>query len=205
MTSPLLLALALAGSVTVPSTKAADPVAPLAFAAAAMSAPSGEQPVKPYAQAPANAGATPVTGTAVFRAFHGREGVQRIASTFVDRSEADPRIRDIFAAADTARLKRTFGEQICYLLNGGCTYTGRDMREAHRGQGLQDADFNAVVENLQAAMDRERVPFRDQNVLLAKLAPMQRTVVERKSPAIFKRWARQLASLHAGAAPEGGR
>ena len=97
--------------------------------------------------------------------------------------------------ADTVRLKRTFAEQLCYLLDGGCAYTGRDMRESHRGMGLQTSDFNAVVENLQHAMDDERVPFRAQNVLLAKLAPMQRTVVERKSPAMLKEVARQLASL----------
>lgn len=69
------------------------------------------------------------------------------------------------------------------------------MREAHRGQGLQNSDFNALVENLQSAMDAEHVPFRDQNVLLAKLAPMERGVVERKSPAVLKSLQHRLASL----------
>lgn len=191
----LLLAAALSGEGAPVMAAAASPVS------AASPVPAGEQAVDPYARSPQNAGATPVAGAAVFNAFHGQAGVGRIASSFVDRNEADPRIRDIFAAADTVRLKRTLAEQFCYLLNGGCTYTGRDMREAHRGQGLQNADFNAVVENLQAAMDREGVPFRAQNVLLAKLAPMQRTVVERKSPAILKRWGRRLASLQGAAAP----
>ena len=47
-------------------------------------------------------------------------------------------------------------------------------------------------------MDRERVTFRAQNVLLAKLAPMERTVVERKSPAALKSLRRRLVSLRAG-------
>ena len=45
--------------------------------------------------------------------------------------------------------------------------------------GVLVADFIALVENLQKAMDREGVPFRMQNRLLAKLAPQQRVVVQR--------------------------
>ena len=189
MTVALLIALTLAAA------SAATPVPPGPGALAAASTPAGEEPVEAYAQSPQNAGATPVTGSAAFRAFHGAEGVARIASAFVERNRTDPRVRDIFAAVDTVRLKRTLTEQFCYLLGGGCAYTGRDMRQAHVGQGLQNADFNAAVENLQAAMDAEHVPFAAQNVLLAKLAPMQRVVVERKSPAILKRWSRRLAHL----------
>ena len=168
---------------------------PASLMPASTAPPAGEKPVEAYVQSDANAGASPVHGTAVFAAFHGRDGVRRIADDFVDRVEKDPRIKDVFAAADNVRLKRTLAEQFCYVLNGGCAYTGRDMREAHRGQGLQNADFNALVENLQSAMDAEHVPFRDQNVLLAKLAPMQRAVVERKSPAILKSLQRRMASL----------
>jgi hemoglobin len=156
-----------------------------------------ERPVAPYVQSPANAGATPIQGQAVFKAFHGRDGVQRIADDLVDRVRRDPRIADIFAATDLVRLKRTLGEQFCYILDGGCAYTGRDMRTAHTGQGLQAADFNALVEDLQAAMDRERVHFWAQNRLLAKLAPMERDVVERKSPAVLHTLKRRLShALH---------
>lgn len=185
------LALALAAAPAAASTPGAVPVA-------AQAVPPGEQPVDPYVQADANAGAAPLRSRATFESFHGREGLQRISDDFVARDLKDPRIKDAFAAADTVRLRRTFAEQLCYLLDGGCAYTGRDMREGHKGMGLQTSDFNAVVENLQHAMDDERVPFRAQNVLLAKLAPMQRTVVERRSPAMLKDLRRQLASLRPG-------
>jgi hemoglobin len=138
-----------------------------------------EKPVDPYTISNQNAGATPVEGDELFKAFHGKEGIQRIADDLVARSEADPRIADIFKAHDMERLRRTLGEQFCYLLNGPCDYTGRDMPSSHKDLGVQNADFNALVENLQAAMDKEGVPFRAQNKLLAKLAPMQRTTVTR--------------------------
>lgn len=154
-------------------------------AAFAQTVPPGEQPVEPYVQSNANAGATPMKDKAVFEAFHGKEGIARITSDLVDRNVGDPRIKDIFAAADLVRLKRTLSEQFCYILagpasEGGCDYTGKDMSATHKDQGITPRDFNILVENLQKAMDKEGVPFAAQNRLLAKLAPMSRQTIERR-------------------------
>ena len=138
-----------------------------------------ETPVDPYVQSNANAGAAPFTGEQMLAAFHGRDGVGRIVDDLVDRSIADPRIAEIFKATDLVRLRRTLKEQIGFLLGESLDYTGRDMKSAHKDQGINTAEFNALVENLQVAMDKEAVPFRAQNQLLSKLAPMQRDVVTR--------------------------
>jgi hemoglobin len=140
---------------------------------------TGELPVAPYAQSNANAGAAPYAGTQLAEAFGGREGIARIAARTVDLSEADPRIAALFAGNDMVRLKRTLGEQFCYLLAAGCDYTGRDMRAAHAGMRITAAHMNALVENLQTAMREADVPFAAQNRLLAKLAPMTREVTGR--------------------------
>ncbi|MES2897584.1 MAG: group 1 truncated hemoglobin [Pseudomonadota bacterium] len=151
----------------------------LSFAAATPVVAQEETPVDPYVQSNANAGAAPFAGDAMLAAFHGREGVGRIVDDLVDRSIADPRIAEIFKATDLVRLRRTLKEQIAYLLGAPVDYTGRDMRSVHKDQGVNTAEFNALVENLQAAMEREGVAFRAQNQLLAKLAPMKRDVVVR--------------------------
>lgn len=140
---------------------------------------TGELPVDPYDQSNANAGAAPYDSAGLVADFGGREGIFRIASRTVDLSQADPRISAIFVGHDMVRLKRTLGEQFCYLLGAGCEYTGRDMRTAHAKMGVTRADMNALVEHLQAAMREAGVPFAAQNRLLAKLAPMSRDVVER--------------------------
>lgn len=139
----------------------------------------GEEAVDTYTVAEANAGAGPFEGTAMLAAFNGREGSDRIVDGMLDRSVADPRIAEIFVATDMVRLRRTLKEQFCYILNGGCAYTGRSMQDAHDDVGLQPADMGALVEHLQAAMDAEGVPFRTQNRFLARLAPMRRDVVTR--------------------------
>lgn len=153
--------------------------AALVLAGAASMARAAERPVDPYVVSNANAGATPVEGEALLAAFHGQAGVARIVDRMVDLSVADPRISEIFRATDLERLRRTLKEQFGYLLGAGVDYTGRDMKTAHKDQGISTAEFNALVENLQTAMDEEKVPFRAQNRLLAKLAPMKRDVVVR--------------------------
>ena len=139
----------------------------------------GEEEIADYAQSPANAGAPQFEGERMWKAFHEEPGVDRVVDELVDRSLADPRISDIFKSHDMVRLRRTLKEQFCYILNGGCTYSGRDMKAVHKDMGLQNTDFNALVEHLQEAMDHEKIAFRDQNRFLAKLAPIQRPSVER--------------------------
>ncbi len=154
----------------------------LAGAAVAQSAPAvppGETEVDPYTISNNNAGAGPITDPAVWKAFGGSEGVSRIVDDLVERVQADPRISKIFEASDFVRLRRTLKEQVCYVLGGGCDYTGRDMKSVHLDHGVSVAEFNALVELLQKSMDKEGVPFAMQNRLIAKLAPMKRDVVVR--------------------------
>lgn len=139
----------------------------------------GEEAVEPYVPAPENAGATPFEGTEMWLAFGQTEGVSRIVDQTLDASVADPRTAGIFAATDMVRLRRTLKEQFCYILGGGCVYTGRSMADAHDDIGLQASDFAILVEHLQAAMRDQGVPFRQQNRFLAKLAPMRPDTVTR--------------------------
>ena len=50
------------------------------------------------------------------------------------------------------------------------------MKAAHAQLGINRGEFNALVEDLQITMTKHHIPFRSQNKLLAKLAPMHREV-----------------------------
>ncbi len=139
----------------------------------------GEEAVDAYTPSPANAAATPFAGDAMAKAFNGQAGIRRIIDATVTAAYADPVIGDIFKSHDKVRLNRTLFEQFCFILNAGCSYTGRDMKSSHKDLGVQHADMNRLVELLQAAMTAEGVSFPAQNRLLAKLAPMRGDVVER--------------------------
>ncbi|WP_250536232.1 group 1 truncated hemoglobin [Caballeronia sp. AZ10_KS36] len=116
----------------------------------------------------------------LYRQFGEQAGLTRIVDDLYDNVLADPRTAPYFENAPIKRIKTKLVEQFCVLLGGPCEYTGRPMRRTHEGQNIDRAAFDALVEDLQAAMDKNGVPFRAQNKLLAKLAPMYRDVQDRE-------------------------
>lgn len=113
----------------------------------------------------------------VFDQFGGKPGLVKLMDDFMVNLMADARTRPYFADSDREHIKAELVDQFCVILDGPCTYTGRDMEKVHRNLGINRAAFNALVEDLQKAMDKHNVPFRAQNKLLAKLAPMHPAVI----------------------------
>ncbi|WCM23822.1 group 1 truncated hemoglobin [Paraburkholderia bryophila] len=115
----------------------------------------------------------------LYDAFGEKAGLVKITDDFVADLLADPRTSPYFDGVSIKRLKEKLVEQFCVLTGGPCEYTGRTMKRSHEGLNINRAAFNALVEDLQKAMDKNGVPFRSQNKLLAKLAPMYRDIEER--------------------------
>ncbi len=115
----------------------------------------------------------------LFADMGGQPGIDKIVDASVDNYLADDRIKAIFDESNIDRLRAEFKVQFCQVAGGGCDYKGHNMTAAHKGLHLTNSDFNAVVEDLQNAMDKVGVPFATQNRFLARLAPMQHQVVSR--------------------------
>jgi hemoglobin len=103
----------------------------------------------------------------------GKPGVTKLIDDFVGQVAADKRINGFFANANIPRLKMLLVEQICAGGGGGCTYTGKNMVDTHKGMNIKSADFNALAEDMQKAMQYNDLPIGAQNKLLAMLAPMK--------------------------------
>ena len=144
---------------------------------AAMTAPAVVRDPTAADPAPADPTLRPV-----FDQFGGREGLVALMEDFMAGLLADPRTRAFFIEADQAAIKAHLVDQFCAILGGGCVYDGRDMKSAHAGMGVDRAAFNALVEDLQVAMDKRDIPFRAQNQLLARLAPMHREIEGSAAP-----------------------
>lgn len=121
--------------------------------------------------------ATAQPDDATFQGLGGKPGIKKIVDTFIPLILADPRIKESFTDIDMKNLAMRLEEQFCELSGGPCTYKGKDMTEIHDGLNITNAQFNALTEDLQIAMEKVGVPSRVQNKLVAKLAPMQRNIV----------------------------
>lgn len=113
----------------------------------------------------------------VFEQFGGKAGLKSLMDDFMIGLVTDPRTRPFFASADQVHIKQELADQFCVILGGPCSYSGKSMEQAHAKLAIDRAQFNALVEDLQKAMDKHNIPFRAQNKLLGKLAPMSRAII----------------------------
>src|ERR1700685_1281822 len=123
-------------------------------------------------------------GAQLYQDLGGKRGVVAIVDDFVGRVTADTRINSFFkaTAADPKRLakfKMNLGNQICQAAGGPCKYTGKDMKSAHAGMGISGADFDALVQDLVASLDKFKVKEADKMALLGVLGPMKSDIVEK--------------------------
>lgn len=116
----------------------------------------------------------------LYQAWGGQAGIRAVMDDFVPRLKADARIGRYFRETNAAHLAGQLSDQLCQLAGGPCAYRGPDMKTVHEGMGIRRAEFNALVELLQASMAARGIPFGAQNRMLALLAPMHRDVVEAK-------------------------
>lgn len=114
----------------------------------------------------------------LYERMGGEAKFKAIAEEFTNVLLADDRVNFTFANADIGKFKKLIFEQFCELTQGPCKYTGRDMHEAHAKLNINNAEFNALAEDLYIALDRVHVPYRLQNKLMVMLAPMQKDVVK---------------------------
>jgi len=117
-------------------------------------------------------------GPTLYERIGGEAKLKAVAEEFTNIILADERINFTFADADINKFKRLIFEQLCELTHGPCKYTGRNMHEAHVKLNIDNAQFNALAEDLYIAFDHVHVPYRVQNKVMAMLAPMQRDVVK---------------------------
>ncbi|MEB0140620.1 MULTISPECIES: group 1 truncated hemoglobin [unclassified Undibacterium] len=113
----------------------------------------------------------------LYRALGETAGINRIVDEMLRIVPEDGRIAASFKDTNMKRLGILIKEQFCVQSGGPCTYSGDPMRETHEQLGIRSAQFNALVEDLQLAMERCGIDAASQNRLLALLAPMKRDIV----------------------------
>jgi hemoglobin len=119
----------------------------------------------------------------LYQRLGGMPAIQAVVDDFVTRILADERVNRWFAHAasdsDHAQAyKSKLSDFICQGTGGPCKYTGADMFAAHKGRGITEDAFQAVVSDLVATLDKLKVPEKEKGQLLGILAPMKPAIVQ---------------------------
>ena len=140
------------------------PMAALTLTACASAPPQSEAPSPPT----------------LYQRLGGREAIKLVVDDFVANLAADPRVNQRFKALDggqVAKLQTNLADQICDATGGPCAYLGKDMKAAHAGMGITEAEWNATVEDLVKSLNKLKVGPKEQQELLSALSGMKKDIV----------------------------
>ena len=122
-------------------------------------------------------------GQTLFDRIGGRGAVEAAVDIFYDKVLADNRINHFFKGVDTKRQRAKQKVFLTYAFGGAPNYSGASMRKAHKHlveeKGLNDNHFDAVAENLQAALDELDVPSDLANEVMTIAASTRNDVLNK--------------------------
>jgi hemoglobin len=116
----------------------------------------------------------------LYQRLGGRDAIKGVVDDFVANVVADPRVNSRFKGlqpAAVAKLQTNLADQICDATGGPCAYLGRDMKTAHAGMRITDAEWSATVDDLVKSLNKFKVGSKEQQELLAILGPLKKDIV----------------------------
>ncbi len=122
----------------------------------------------------------------LYERLGGAKAIARVVDDFVANVVADPKLRQThkehFEKGDVAALKKKLIDQIGEATGGPQKYTGKNMKDAHRGLAISRDDFDALVGDLRKALDANQVSPANRDELLGLLGKMRDDIVEEPAP-----------------------
>lgn len=114
----------------------------------------------------------------VFNRLGGHEAVENVVNDFYNRVLNDERVIHHFEDSDTTELRAHQVQFISAVTGGPVEYSGDDMREAHRGMGITDSEFDVVAEHLDTALAVNGVLDEDREQVLKTVEELRPEIVE---------------------------
>ena len=116
----------------------------------------------------------------LYKRLGGYDAIAALTDDFIGRLATDPQLQRFFPGLSTdskKRLRQHVVDFLCSATGGPCLYLGRDMKTAHTGLGITEADWQASVKDLVATLDHFKVPDKEKNEVLTAVSGLKGDIV----------------------------
>lgn len=116
----------------------------------------------------------------------GDKALTVVVDDFVARAAANPKVNFLrngaYAASDAfvGQLKKHLVAFMGQAFGGPQKYTGRTMREAHRGMKITKAEFEALAADLKATLEKHKVSKAELDEIMTIAASTAGDIIEVK-------------------------
>ncbi len=139
------------------------------------------------------AGAATQTATAqvkqpsLYERLGGAYSIAAVVDDFIERLlvnatlNANPAIKEARTRVPKAGLKFHVTTLVCEVSGGPCRYTGRAMKESHEHLNITPAEWDAMVADFKATLNKFNVPQREQQELITIVGSTKNDIVRSSS------------------------
>jgi hemoglobin len=123
-----------------------------------------------------------VAQASLYTRLGGYDALVAVTNDFITRLATDPQLSKFFVGLnDTSKARVTAHvvDFLCKGTGGPCIYTGQDMKTAHTGLHITDAEWNASAAHLVETLNKFKVPQKEQQEVLAAITGMKGDIVGR--------------------------
>ena len=101
---------------------------------------------------------------------------QIVADTWINHT-TNPIVKNRFSNSDGEYVKQKVYEIFAMATGAKVKYTGKAMKDTHATMNVSEMEFNAVVDDVMAALNKNKVGQQEQNEVLAILWSVRPDVV----------------------------
>ena len=117
----------------------------------------------------------------LYKRLGGYDALAAVTDDFIGRLATDKQLSKFFVGHSTDSLdhiRQLIVDQLCAATGGPCKYIGRNMKVAHAGLGITDADWDLSVKHLVATLDKFKVPQKEKDEVLGAISTMKADIVD---------------------------
>jgi hemoglobin len=125
----------------------------------------------------------------LYERLGGPKAIEAVVDDLVGRAAKNPKVNFTRKGTDAewepskenlATLRKHLIQFVSMATGGPKKYEGRDMKSAHKGMQITDAEFDALAGDLKATLDKLKVPEKEQKELLTLVGSTRGMIVEKR-------------------------
>jgi hemoglobin len=117
----------------------------------------------------------------LYQRLGGYDAVCAATDDLLGRVLDDPRINGYWKGLNTDNKRKARQQLVDFMVSaagGPAFYVGADMKAAHAGMGINEADWTVLIEHATAMLSHLQVPAREQGEVLGFLDSLKADIVE---------------------------
>jgi len=117
----------------------------------------------------------------LYERLGGYDAICAATDDLLGRVQSDPRLKDYWKGLNNDNKRKARQQLVDFMVEaagGPAFYVGADMKAAHAGMGINEADWAVLVEHTTAMMDHLQVPAREQEEILTFFSSLKGEILE---------------------------